>query len=262
VAVDDAINALGEHRADVVRRLAPADRARLAEMLRRLAEADQRDRLDVAGELILFLVRRLPEDHPVRRAFALDQRGMGAGTIDLAAFDEIAAQLADLDFSDEPGQAGPGAGHAGHAGLGADQADQAEQADHADHADHADYADHAEQAVLDLAEAIRADLLAAPSRSPAEVRAGGGDPDEAGVIRLPASEHDIRLPAFQFDADMRPRAVVVSVNRLLGAEHDPWGVASWWLDGNTWLGDVPADLVGRVSDDAIVAAARSDLEDD
>jgi hypothetical protein len=245
VAVDDAINALREHRADVARRLAPADRARLAEMLRRVAEADQQDRLDVAGELILFLVRRLPEDHPVRRAFALDRRGMGTGTIDLADFDEIAAQLADLDFSDEPAPP-PGSAPAPAPAQASASADPGE----------------VDQAVLDLADAIRADLLAAPSRSPAEVRAGGGDPDGEGLIRLPASVRDVRLPAFQFDADMRPRAVVVTVNRLLGAERDPWGAASWWLDGNTWLGDVPADLVGRVPDDAIVAAARTELEDD
>ncbi|WP_052683284.1 MULTISPECIES: hypothetical protein [unclassified Rhodococcus (in: high G+C Gram-positive bacteria)] len=40
------------------------------------------------------------------------------------------------------------------------------------------------------------------------------------------------------------REVVATVNVLLGAGADPWGVASWWLAPSTRLpqGQTPADL--------------------
>jgi hypothetical protein len=68
---------------------------------------------------------------------------------------------------------------------------------------------------------------------------------------------DGRLPDFQLDPAGRPRPVVVAVNRLLGARTDPWGVADWWLRANAWLGGVPAEAVGRVPDDQLLAVARA-----
>lgn len=102
-------------------------------------------------------------------------------------------------------------------------------------------------------------LLAAPSLSEQEVRALGVAPERAGLIRLPDKYQDrqLRLPAFQFGADGRPVPVVLAVNELLGASTDPWGVADWWLGENAWLGAVPADLIGRVADATLLAAARA-----
>jgi hypothetical protein len=102
-------------------------------------------------------------------------------------------------------------------------------------------------------------LLAAPSLSEQDVRAFGVAPERAGLLRLPGKDQDSRprWPAFQFDADGRPVPVVLAVNELLGASADPWGVADWWLGENAWLEAVPADLIGRVADAVLLAAARA-----
>ncbi len=52
--------------------------------------------------------------------------------------------------------------------------------------------------------------------------------------------------------------MVLAVNRLLAARDDPWGVADWWLGGNAWLADVPAELLGEVDDEVLVRAARAE----
>lgn len=102
-------------------------------------------------------------------------------------------------------------------------------------------------------------LQAAPSLSEQEVRALGVAPERADLIRLPGQDQDgrPRLPAFQFGADGRPVPVVLTVNELLGASTDPWGVADWWLGENAWLEAVPADLIGRVADAVLLQAARA-----
>jgi hypothetical protein len=103
---------------------------------------------------------------------------------------------------------------------------------------------------------IRARLLAAPALTPADLT----EPDGRHLIRLPGPGEGVRLPAFQFDSARRPRPVVLEVNALLDAEHDPWGVADWWLGLNATLGAVPADLLGGDADDRVRAAARALLE--
>ncbi|MEU3661465.1 DUF3168 domain-containing protein [Streptomyces sp. NPDC032940] len=90
----------------------------------------------------------------------------------------------------------------------------------------------------------------------------GVDPAEPELIRLRPGEGPEVLPAFQFDGEGRPRPLVLTVNGLLGAAGDPWGVADWWLGPNLWLDAVPATLLGAGLDDQLLAAARAVGEDD
>ncbi|MDF5757504.1 hypothetical protein [Spongiactinospora sp. TRM90649] len=101
------------------------------------------------------------------------------------------------------------------------------------------------------------DLLAEPGYTPQEVRDLGGDPERTGLLRLPLPGGGHRLPAFQFGERGEVPAVVLVINELLRADTDPWGVADWWMCGNSWLDAVPAGLVGTVPDGELVAAARA-----
>lgn len=104
-------------------------------------------------------------------------------------------------------------------------------------------------------------LLREPALSTAEAtaRCGGAPPPE--LIRLPDPPHDDRYPEFQFpESDGNPHEVVLKVNRLLLADIDPQGAASWWLNDNTWLGGAPASLLGRLSDHELVCAATALVE--
>ncbi len=67
-------------------------------------------------------------------------------------------------------------------------------------------------------------------------------------------------PSFQVDESRaRVHPVVADVNRLLGASHDPWGVASWWISGQPRLdGARPQDLVGGDRQDLLVSLASGD----
>ena len=84
---------------------------------------------------------------------------------------------------------------------------------------------------------------------------------DLGPNRLPSAAGD-RLPRFQLDSAHEPYEVVLAVNRILQAEADPWGAASWWLRANGWLDAVPAELVGTRSSDRLTAAALAEWEDD
>jgi hypothetical protein len=65
-------------------------------------------------------------------------------------------------------------------------------------------------------------------------------------------------PAFQIDIGRREiYPEVREVNELLGAEQDPWGVASWWVSQNDWLAARPVDLVGTDRSKALIEAARA-----
>lgn len=114
-----------------------------------------------------------------------------------------------------------------------------------------------------LARAAQRRLLAAPARGTDQLSAGAAhDPLRAGLIRLTDRGGGARYPDFQFDPDNgEPRPVVQEINRLLLADEDPWGVADWWLGGNSWLRGAPADLLGEVPDDLLVDAARALVED-
>ncbi|WP_255953744.1 hypothetical protein [Streptomyces odontomachi] len=104
--------------------------------------------------------------------------------------------------------------------------------------------------------AIRDRLLAEPAARPEAVRARGQDPCRSDLIRLPGPGGRQHVPLFQFDDDLRPRPVVLDVNRLLGADQDPWGVADWWLSANAWLGVAPARLLGAGQDGRLLDTAR------
>jgi hypothetical protein len=100
-------------------------------------------------------------------------------------------------------------------------------------------------------------ILAAPAVTEVQVRERGVDPDSPGLIRLSGPDGDVRLPAFQFAADGRPYPVVAQINVLLDAGDDPWGVADWWLGLNGWLDAIPAESIGRVDDELLIASARA-----
>jgi hypothetical protein len=71
------------------------------------------------------------------------------------------------------------------------------------------------------------------------------------------------FPAFQFDENGQVFSVVPTVNQLLDAESDPWGVASWWVEPHASLppGTAPRQLLGN-NDEAIRALAQAELADD
>lgn len=107
-------------------------------------------------------------------------------------------------------------------------------------------------------------LLASPHHAAEELRRRGRDPDQPHLIRLTRPDGNVQLPTFQFGDHYEPLDLVLAVNRLLDAEHDPWGAADWWLGPNTWLSDVPANLVHIADDglaDSLVAAAAALVED-
>jgi len=103
-------------------------------------------------------------------------------------------------------------------------------------------------------------ILRAELTSAFTLRDRGADPEQPDLIRLYRADGSMSLPDFQFDELDRPREVVLSVNRVLDAEHDPWAVADWWLSRNVWLGDSPAKLLGSVADDKLLAAAAVAVE--
>ncbi|WP_342664828.1 hypothetical protein [Jongsikchunia kroppenstedtii] len=85
-----------------------------------------------------------------------------------------------------------------------------------------------------------------------------------GIVGLPVG-NVILYPAFQFDtADHRVRPIVAKINQLLGAQDDPWGVASWWLSPTGFSDDPrsPAELaVSGDCDDELRAMARDLIAD-
>jgi hypothetical protein len=78
------------------------------------------------------------------------------------------------------------------------------------------------------------------------------------LIRLVTPDGVGRWPAFQFDPDRRPLRSVLTINRILDAEDDPWGVADWWLGPNTWLPEPPADLLHRIDLAVLIEVAESE----
>ena len=113
--------------------------------------------------------------------------------------------------------------------------------------------DHPLPTSEDVRQGASAWLLAEKAFSAMEIRERGQDPED------PEREDGIRQwPAFQFDRNGRPLALVRQVNQILDVTDDPWGVADWWLGGNVWLRGVPANLIGQVDDQALVDAALSE----
>lgn len=110
---------------------------------------------------------------------------------------------------------------------------------------------------------IRDRLLSATSLSEAQVRdVLGQDPRHPHLIRLTRKGGEVRLPSFQFQEDCTPVPLVLAINEVLRASKDPWGAADWWLGRNYWLGTAPAEVLGSVPDDELMAAARAVGEGD
>lgn len=105
------------------------------------------------------------------------------------------------------------------------------------------------------AAAVRRRLAGVPAYGPEDV----ADPTAPDLIRLRVGGR-VRLPRFQFSADRAPDSVVLQVNRLLDAEHDPWGVASWWFDRHAWLRGTPADLLDGPPEQRLRLAAAAAAE--
>jgi hypothetical protein len=100
-------------------------------------------------------------------------------------------------------------------------------------------------------------LLLAPALSADDVRQRGADPGDTSLIRLDRADGGQQWPAFQFVPGGGPWPVVREVNQLLGAAEYPLGAADWWLSRNSWLGDPPSQLIGRVPDDHLIRAAHA-----
>lgn len=100
-------------------------------------------------------------------------------------------------------------------------------------------------------------VLRAPALTANQVLDRGGDPDDPGLIRLERPDGRPQWPAFQFAPGGGSRPVIRAVNDLLHASADPVAAADWWLSRNSWLGDQPSALIGRIPDDHLVRAARA-----
>jgi hypothetical protein len=67
------------------------------------------------------------------------------------------------------------------------------------------------------------------------------------------------FPAFQFDAEGRPRAVVAQILGVLPLDDmSAWAVALWWCANNAYLPGQgrPAELVGTRDEQRLLAAAQ------
>jgi hypothetical protein len=100
-------------------------------------------------------------------------------------------------------------------------------------------------------------ILESPALTEDDLRMIGHDPADTELIHLERHDGGRQWPDFQFGADGSPVPIVLTINRILDVEEDPWGVADWWLGRNAWLDGVPARLLGRVPDDVLVSAARA-----
>lgn len=100
-------------------------------------------------------------------------------------------------------------------------------------------------------------ILSAEWKSARELRGRGIDPDLPDLIRLDRPDGNVAVLMFQFDDDGQPRENVLTVNEILHAHADPWGVADWWLSRNVWLHDSPVDLLDGPEQDQLLAAAHA-----
>jgi hypothetical protein len=189
-------------------------------------DGDPDEILDVLADFLARLVPLLPDDHPLARALRGGMR-LSSGGARLQLPPQVVAAFADLSGDTPPASAGHGTAETpDHTGLPAD---------------------------------VYRRLLAVAALSPRDVWESGQDPWAPDVLRLVDDTGRVRVPAFQFTADRVPIPVVLGVNRLLGCDDDPWGVADWWFGENAWLDAVPARLVGVVADDLLRAGAEAVL---
>jgi hypothetical protein len=105
-------------------------------------------------------------------------------------------------------------------------------------------------------DAVLARLAGIDSLLEEEVSRAGVDPALTGLIRLNRGK-GVRFPRFQFRSDGSPAPVVLEVNRLLDADHDPWGVTDWWVGAHAWLGLAPIELIDSAGGYARLLAAAA-----
>ncbi|MEU6945229.1 hypothetical protein ABZ957_08330 [Streptomyces sp. NPDC046316] len=223
---------IGEHRESIRAALDDEQHALLLTRLRALAAASPDKDMAVRRALqgVRHALRPLPFDHPARAA--LDGVRLVAAPPGPATVTEA---LALVDLLAAAPESAPTADPTPGATLG-------------------DVTSGDDRTAADP-------LLREPALSTAEAtaRCGGAPPPE--LIRLPDPPRGDRFLEFQFPVGGgTPHPVVLKVNRLLLADIDPRGAASWWLGGNSWLGGTPASLLGRLPDHELVGAATTLVE--
>lgn len=228
MAVGDVFDTLAAHWADTAPYLTAEDIGLIREaarLTRAAAEGtgDEREADTAVLRLTLLLPARLPAGHPVNAAIANATRLAGPGS----GMGRVAASLSTIVTLLAAPQGLPGDGPPPPDAAGADETTEY--------------------------------LLAARTLTSQQARDLGIDPGMPGLIRLAPPDGRQRIPAFQFDRAGHPIPVVLTINRLLDADDDPFGVADWWLGRNAWLGDVPADLIGSVEDALLIRAARAEF---
>ncbi|MEU7032993.1 hypothetical protein ABZ958_04820 [Streptomyces sp. NPDC046237] len=223
---------IGEHRESIRAALDDEQHALLLTRLRALAEAPPDKDMAVRRALqgVRHALRPLPFDHPARAA--LDGVRLVAAPPGPATVTEALALVDLLAAAPEPAPTADPT-----PGVTLDDVTSGDGRTAAD------------------------PLLREPALSTAEAtaRCGGAPPPE--LIRLPDPPRGDRFLEFQFPlGGGTPHPVVLKVNRLLLADIDPRGAASWWLGGNSWLGGSPASLLGRLPDHELVGAATTLVE--
>jgi hypothetical protein len=215
---DALLDAVAEHWDSIA---AVAGPQRTAELRRLVEGSTEPDPVEARAALADDLLDLLPEGHPVLsllRSGVMYDIGIERGITPA----ELAAQLDRLSVRIGPSAPAP-------------------------ERDDLDWFDRT----------VRARLLALPALTPTEVAARGsqvGRPETGPLIRLPAADGSIRLPAFQF-ADRVAVALVEEINAMLEADADPWGAACWWTDEHARLGAAPWQLLGTGREAAVRAAA-------
>lgn len=224
MSVESVLRTIAEHWQEIAQVLDDDGRRRLEALAVAVSGGDRDELLDALADVCARSVPLLPDDHPLARELRGQLRfATGGATLTLPAAVLTA-------FAGIPGRVSRSV----------------------------DGSDPDDGSGSDVEEARRR-LLEVPALSAEEVRRAGQDPDSPDVIRLLDDVGQVRIPAFQFDADRTPISVVLSINHLLGSDEDPWGVADWWLGENAWLDAVPARLIGIVADGVLLGCAEAVL---
>jgi len=229
VALEELISVLAENWDDVLDRMDPQAGAELSHLVRRIITGDSDEIIDAAIELAPLLLAWLPAAHPAAaaaRSGGYRRSGGPPGPLVsptlLARLDRLGLRPALLDRDIS----------------GPEPLDPEE-----------------------IWAGARRRLLQAPSMSAAQVTALGNDPVRSELIRLERDDGTAQWPLFQFGPDGALLPLVRRINEMLGAGDDPWGVADWWLGPNAWLDGVPAQLIGVLADEVLLATAGTMAED-
>jgi hypothetical protein len=226
MSLPEAVTELAARWDEVAAPLDAAQRADLSRLAGALITATTDARRRTASMALMDLVTPvLPAEHPVRRALATDRDRLKISAGWAPATASLAARMAST----------------GELSLSIPLASNSPS---------------------QVREAAAAWVLAEPAVSPDQVRGWGTDPDSAALIRLSHPRGEVQLPAFQFAADGLPHPVVITINLMLGAAEDPWGVADWWLGRNAWLGVAPVEVIGHAEDKILIDAARAAVAED